>query len=152
MGSWGIKALESDEGLDVVGFLKENISDDFEFKLSEIIQLMKGGLLGNHFEKIDLLYDNSAMALAELYFMFKDKGKLDFGNDDDNDEKSLCDIRSFAADKNSLQYILKYLMDIKNEISDKDGIREIIELWQDSDSWEDWKNHLKDLFKESMMK
>ncbi len=41
MGAWGYKALESDEGLDVVDFLEEHIPENLEFRLSEIIADMK---------------------------------------------------------------------------------------------------------------
>jgi hypothetical protein len=142
MGSWGIKALESDTGLDLIDFLKEHIPNDFNFKLSKMISELKGELLGENFDKIDFLYDNTAMAIAELYFMFKDTGELNY--DDDKKEKSLKNIKTFTADKESLEYILKYLMDIKNNVPDEDGEREIVELWADD---EEWKNHLDELIK-----
>ncbi|MDR1961939.1 MAG: DUF4259 domain-containing protein [Gracilibacteraceae bacterium] len=69
MGAWGYEALESDEGLDVIDLLKENIPDNLEYKLSDIISLMKGNLLGDTMEDIDFLYDNTAIAIAELYFV-----------------------------------------------------------------------------------
>jgi hypothetical protein len=48
-----------------------------------------------------------------------------------------------------LEYILKYLTDIKNEVPDKDGEREIVELWCESDSWEEWGNHLNELIEKT---
>jgi hypothetical protein len=143
MGSWGIKALESDNGLDVIDCLEEFISGNNEFKLPEIINFLKSnGLLGEDFTEIDFLYDNTAMAVAELYLMFKDTGKLDYTNDDET--RSLeKNIKSFPADKESLEYILQYLMDIKNEVPDADGEREIVELYNE----EIWQNHLDELIK-----
>jgi hypothetical protein len=127
MGAWGYKALESDEGLDVVDFLENNIPKDYNLKLSKIISQMKGDLLGKNFKDIDFLYDNTAIAIAELYFMFKDTGKLNYENENDN-TKSLINIRSFTANKSSLKYLLRLLKDIKNEVPDKDGEREIVML------------------------
>ena len=70
MGAWGIKALESDEGLDVLDILKnEYVPEHPVMDLGEIIQLMKEQvMLGEEPSQIDFLFDNTAMALAELYF------------------------------------------------------------------------------------
>ncbi|MBH5316328.1 DUF4259 domain-containing protein [Paenibacillus sp. GSMTC-2017] len=144
MGSWGIKALESDEGLDVIDFLQDNIPDHLSLELTELITLMKEeGLLGKSMAEIDFYYDNTAMALAELYLMFQETGKLDYGHEDE--KKSLLTIRSFVADAESLRLILHYLTDIRDEVQDEDGIREIVELWRDSPSWEAWREYLEQL-------
>ncbi|MBP1996800.1 DUF4259 domain-containing protein [Paenibacillus eucommiae] len=144
MGSWGIKALESDEGLDAIDFLRDRIPDHLSLELAELITVMKEeGLLGSSFEEIDFYYDNTAMALAELYLMFQETGKLDYGHEDE--KKSLLTIRSFAADEESLRFILHYLTDIRDEVPDQDGEREILELWRDSPSWEAWRVHLEQL-------
>ena len=73
MGAWGIKALESDEGLDMIGILTdEYLSKHSILNLDEILELMKQeGMLGEDLSDIDFLYDNTAMALAELYFQWK---------------------------------------------------------------------------------
>ena len=79
MGAWGIKALESDEGLDVLDILKnEYVPEHPVMDLGEIIQLMKEQvMLGEEPSQIDFLFDNTAMALAELYFQWKDLGRLE---------------------------------------------------------------------------
>ncbi|MNI61711.1 hypothetical protein D3C73_1169960 [compost metagenome] len=144
MGAWGIKGLESDEGLDVVDFLRDRIPDHLSLELSELITVMKEeGLLGSTFEEIDFYYDNTALALAELYLMFQETGKLDYDHEDE--KKSLRTIRSFTADEASLRLILRYLTDIRDEVPDEDGEREIVELWRDSPNWEAWKVHLEQL-------
>ena len=89
MGAWGIKALESDEGLDVVDVLREYL-EGFKNKrvitLKEIINLMiEQGMLGETLEEIEFLYDNTAIAISELYFDFKENGKLDY-DDEEEDE------------------------------------------------------------------
>ncbi|WP_243154074.1 DUF4259 domain-containing protein [Pseudoflavonifractor sp. 60] len=70
MGAWGIKALESDEGLDVLNILEnEYVPEHPVMDLGEVIQLMKEQtMLGEELSQIDFLFDNTAMALAELYF------------------------------------------------------------------------------------
>lgn len=39
---------------------------------------MKGELLGSDIDEIDLLYDNTVIALSELYFEFKDYGTVNY--------------------------------------------------------------------------
>ena len=76
MGAWSYKALDSDNGLDVIDFIKEYVSSKYptlesrELNLWDLIVAIKeDGLLGESFEDVDFLFDNSAIALAELYFM-----------------------------------------------------------------------------------
>ncbi|MFB6366174.1 DUF4259 domain-containing protein [Paenibacillus elgii] len=141
MGSWGYKALESDEGLDVVDFLEDYIQNHLDFnhlKLSKIVIAMKNhGFFGETFDDIDFFYDNSAMALAELYIMYLDNGKFC------NIGSEFVKVHSFTADEESLKFILRYLTDIRDEVKDADGIREIVELRRDSTSWSEWKSNLE---------
>jgi hypothetical protein len=83
------------------------------------------------------------MALAELYFEFRDNGKLHY---EDNDGRLVFDkLRSFTADAETLKFLLRCLTDIRDEVPDADGEREIVELWRDSDDYEAWKAHLSRL-------
>ena len=150
MGACSYKALDSDEGLDVIDFLQDNIPKDYNLNLSKIITQMKGGLFGKNNKDIDFLYDNTAIALAELYFTFKEKGKLKYKNEDDK-AKSLTNIRSFTANKSSLKYLLKLLKDIKNEVPDEDGEREIVFLWKESENWKKWESHLNKLIEKTII-
>lgn len=139
MGAWGYKALESDEGLDVVAFLQEFMEqqkESNEITLSGIIQAMKQqGLFGKTFEEIDFFYDISAMALAELYSQYLNTGTI-YGQ-----ERKGGEIQ-WVADEGSLTFLLRYLQDIRDEIPDQHGSREIVELWQESKSWPDWQSNL----------
>ncbi len=141
MGAWGIKALESDEGLDVLGILADNyLPTHTALNLGEMIGVLKThGMFGEDFEEIDSLYDNSAMALAQLYLEWLDTAKLNYDNEDEN---LWAMVKSLSADKFALEFLLRYLHDIKNEVPDEDDERELVELWRESDSWEDWSNHL----------
>ncbi|WP_312108384.1 DUF4259 domain-containing protein [Brevibacillus reuszeri] len=143
MGAWGYKALESDEGLDVVDFLKDYLQNHLNsnhLKLSEFVAAMKDkGFFGETFEDVDFFYDTSAMALAELYLKYLDTGKI---NEADIEfEKA----HSVTADEKSLRFILRYLTDIRDEVQDGDQPREIIELWSESSSWAEWKANLESL-------
>ncbi|EKR73062.1 PF14078 domain protein [Leptospira noguchii str. 2006001870] len=137
MGAWGYKALESDEGLDVICFLEREYSDTNEFNLSKVIESMKGELLGNDIDEIDFLYDNTVIALSELYFEFKDCGALNI--------EGLKHIKNFTVDRESLQWIHKRLQSIKNNEPGKDGIREIVDIWKESNLWKKRENHINEL-------
>ena len=146
MGAWGIKALERDEGLDVLDILKnEYVPEHPVMDLGEMIELMKEEvMLGSDFSQIDFLFDNTAMALAELYFQWKDNGKLDY----DHEEAIWDKVTGFTAYKEAIAFLLRQLTDIKNEVPDEDGIREIMDLWKNEDSGEiapAWLEHLNQL-------
>ena len=150
MGAWGIKALESDEGLDVVDVLREYLEefeDKKEITLKEIIDLMiEEGMLGETFEEIEFLYDSTAMAVSELYFDFKENGKLDYDYDDE--ETTFSKLEKFSSDKKSLKYLIDYLTNIYNKVPDEDEEREIVELWYENGqnpNYEEWYNHLGSL-------
>ena len=142
MGAWGIKALERDEGLDVLDILKnEYVPEHPVMDLGEMIELMKEEvMLGSDFSQIDFLFDNTAMALAELYFQWKDNGKLDY----DHEEAIWDKVTGFTASKEALAFLLRQLTDIKNEVPDEDGM----DLWKNEDSGEiapAWLEHLNQL-------
>ena len=152
MGAWGYKALESDEGLDVVDFVEDYISSKYpdtsqiELNLSELITAMKeDGFFGETFDDVEFFYDHSAMALAELYLMFKEDGQLKYEDDEDETKNLKKRVRAFTGDKGAYDFLLRYLMDIKNEKPDKDGEREIVEIWKDSKSFDKWMENLESL-------
>ena len=68
--------------------------------LGEMIELMKEEvMLGSDFSQIDFLFDNTAMALAELYFQWKDNSKLDY----DHEEAIWDKVTGFTASKEALR-------------------------------------------------
>lgn len=84
------------------------------------------------------------MALAELYFRWKDEGRLDLGHGD----SPWNQVTDFTASKKALACLLRQLNDIKNQVPDEDGIRESVELWKKEDSREidpAWWEHLNRL-------
>ena len=80
MGSWGIKALESDTGLELIYLLKtEYLPKHKKLTLGGLIGFLKEeGFLGESMREIDFLYDNTAIALAELYFEWQETGKCTY--------------------------------------------------------------------------
>ena len=146
MGAWGIKALESDEGLDVIDILEnEYIPEHSIVNLEEIIQLMRDEvMLGKDLTEVDFLFDNTAIALTELYFQWKEERKFNYETEN-NIWKKVID---FISSKKSIDILLKQLIDIKNKVPDEDGEREIVDLWYDdgqNPSYEEWYNHLGSL-------
>ena len=146
MGAWGIKALESDEGLDVIDILEnEYIPEHSIMNLEEIIQLMRDEvMLGKDLTEVDFLFDNTAIALTELYFQWKEERKFNYGTENNIWKK----VTDFISSKKSIDILLKQLIDIKNKVPDEDGEREIVDLWYDdgqNPSYEEWYNHLGSL-------
>ena len=146
MGAWGIKALESDEGLDVIDILEnEYIPEHSIMNLEEIIQLMRDEvMLGKDLTEVDFLFDNTAIALTELYFQWKEERKFNYETENNIWKK----VTDFISSKKSIDILLKQLIDIKNKVPDEDGEREIVDLWYDdgqNPSYEEWYNHLKSL-------
>ena len=146
MGAWGIKALESDEGLDVIDILEnEYIPEHSIVNLEEIIQLMRDEvMLGKDLTEVDFLFDNTAIALTELYFQWKEERKFNYETENNIWEK----VTDFISSKKSIDILLKQLIDIKNKVPDEDGEREIVDLWYNdgqNPSYEEWYNHLGSL-------
>lgn len=140
MGAWGIRALQSDEGLDVLDFLEKScLPGHTALKLEELIAAMKDeGFFGETFEEIDFFYDHSALALAELYLEWPDTETFPDG-------ELWSNIQKFTASGEALRFLLRDLRGIRDEVPDEDGEREIVELWKDSPSRDEWIAHLDTL-------
>ncbi|ALU27246.1 DUF4259 domain-containing protein [Myroides odoratimimus] len=154
MGAWRYKALESDDGFDTINYIEDYIednyssSDKFQLDLGKLIQRLQDiGALGKSFDDIDFYYDNTAMALVELFFIFKDDGYLHYGNGNEIQEGLKLRLTEFKGDKLALGFLLRYMQDMINEVPDEDGERESVELWRDSNCFEEWKEHLNMLAK-----
>ena len=144
MGSWGVKALESDNGLDLIFLLKSDyLPKHKKLTLGGLIGFLKEeGILGETVDEIDFLYDNTAIALAELYSEWQETGKLNY---DDEDSNVWSAITNFSASATARKDLLRRLRSIKNQVPDEDGEREIVELWKESNHWESWDKHLDSL-------
>lgn len=70
MGSWGMEALESDEGLDLINWVEEQLQDDSTFDAEPIVQRLSQhedlfGFQGDE-EFLYDNYDNNVIGLVEL--------------------------------------------------------------------------------------
>ena len=70
MGSWGMEALESDEGLDLINWVEEQLQDDSNFDAESIVQRLSQhedlfGFQGDE-EFLYDNYDNNVIGLVEL--------------------------------------------------------------------------------------
>ncbi|MEV0710364.1 hypothetical protein [Nocardia aurea] len=67
MGAWGVKALESDEGLEVLALVEEISDGRDEVTADELVNAVRAeGLLGVDPAEDEYLYDVTALALAEI--------------------------------------------------------------------------------------
>ncbi len=70
MGSWGMEALESDEGLDLINWVEEQLQDDSTFDAESIVQRLSqhDDLFGFEGDEEFLYdnYDNNVIGLVEL--------------------------------------------------------------------------------------
>ena len=70
MGSWGMEALESDEGLDLINWVEEQLQDDSTFDAESSVQRLSQhedlfGFQGDE-EFLYDNYDNNVIGLVEL--------------------------------------------------------------------------------------
>ena len=101
-------------------------------------------MLGKDLTEVDFLFDNTAIALTELYFQWKEERKFNYETENNIWKK----VTDFISSKKSIDILLKQLIDIKNKVPDEDGEREIVDLWYDdgqNPSYEEWYNHLGSL-------
>ncbi|MBP1995477.1 DUF4259 domain-containing protein [Paenibacillus eucommiae] len=129
MGAWGIKALESDEGLDLLSAIEELLPCE-TVDLAELMVKLRAD---------DFLYDETALGLAELYIEFQENGGWEY------EERSLKQVQAFTADHAALDALLQHLKDIWNDIEDGDPERDLAELWQETPSWDEWRAHVLQL-------
>ena len=77
MGAWGVRALDSDEGLDVFDEFTDYCIENDEIKMGDLLEHFKEtGFLPEKPEEIDFLYDHTVMVLAELLEEYHKNGKV----------------------------------------------------------------------------
>ena len=133
MGSWGIKALESDTGCDIIYEIGTKYREKTEIILTDIISDTE--FFPSTME-VDYYYDMEALTITELYLNFKEKSIV---------ELEMEHIKSIVANKKDIQFLLQMLYDIRDEKPDEDGERELVEIWKEGKLWNEWKTHLLDL-------
>lgn len=132
MGSWGTASLESDEGLDVLDALIKYTIDRKSVKLKDLITHYRElGLLSEDPEEEDFLYDNTAIALAEIVGAYIENGKTQY-----EELGGLKEIVWASEDLLELKQLVQQVLD------NKGGERELYEL-RDGDS--DWIKHMENV-------
>ncbi|MFE5318528.1 DUF4259 domain-containing protein [Paenibacillus sp. NPDC056579] len=130
MGAWGKMALESDEGLDVLDALIKYAADSKSIKLKDLLSHYRElGFLSEDPDEEDFLYDNTAIALAEIVCDYIENGKTKY--------EELSGLMEIAWETEDL-FELKQL--VQQVLENKGGERELYELW-DGDA--DWIKHLE---------
>jgi len=79
------------------------------------------------------------MALAEIFITYLDTGYFL------SDESKCGNVQSLTADEDALIFIIRYLTDIRDEVPDEHGSREIVELLRESKNWHAWQSNLNNL-------
>ncbi|WP_024620147.1 hypothetical protein [Metaclostridioides mangenotii] len=120
-----IYAITSDDGLDMLGQLLENM-DFSDFRLKDMIENLERDNAFEYEERGDI----AAILLAEIVSIYKKE--LEDGFEITFRDKSSI----LILDNDSLLMILKSL-----EIIDEQ--HEIYEIWSEDDNGEDWFSHLE---------
>ncbi|KKO53200.1 DUF4259 domain-containing protein [Paenibacillus sp. DMB20] len=132
MGSWGTASLESDEGLDVLDALSEYAMDRKSVKLKDLITHFRAlGLLSEDPEEEDFLYDNTAIALAEIVCAYIENGKTQY--------EKLSGLKEIVWEKEDLLELKQLVQQV---LDNKGGERELYKL-RDGDS--DWMKHMENV-------
>ena len=87
---------------------------------------------------IEFLYDKCATATTELFFEFVENGKLQY---DKRGMDRFKRIRSFTAEAEDLEFLRRFLQDLRDGKPDKDGIREYTELALGGRQPRKWRAH-----------
>ncbi|WP_341278029.1 DUF4259 domain-containing protein [Paenibacillus sp. FSL H8-0537] len=132
MGSWGTASLESDEGLDVLDALSKFAVDRQSFKLKELLAHYRElGFLAEDPEEEDFLYDNSAIALAEIVCAYIENGKTQY--------EALSGLKEIVWETEDLLELKQLVQQV---LDNKGGERELYELWEGN---QDWINHMENV-------
>lgn len=132
MGSWGTASLESDEGLDVLDALSEYAMDRESVTLKDLITHFRAmGFLSKDPEEEDFLYDNTAIALAEIVCAYIENGKTKY--------EDLSGLKEIVWEKEDLLELKQLVQQV---LDNKGGERELYEL---RDGNPDWLKHMENV-------
>jgi len=147
MGNWGPRALQSDEGLDVLDCMRAFLAERTDVRMADFLEKLRTeGMLprAGATIQIDFLYDKCATATTELFFEFRDKGLRDY-DDEDEGENRFRKLRSFTADADDLEYLLHRLQDIRAGEPGRHGFREYTAISLEGPRADEWRAHMDDL-------
>ena len=140
MGAWGVRALDSDEGLDVLDEFTDYCIEHDEIKVGDLLDYFKEtGLLSEDPDETDFIYDHTVMVLGELLAEYNDNGKIVLVYEDDEEEEIEEEITDISFGEDELNYLIEQISDI---LEPKGEVHETYELWEESDSFQEWKEHV----------
>ena len=139
MGSWGITALESDNGLDTVGIIREYAADGTT-DLKEILSALKQDELAAPPAGQGVCHSGiEALAEVILKYLGKTVGDLDYAHED----VKFSPVSSFTAEKEDIRWIREYLLETLNSAERKTEIR--WGGWLRQADWNAWRERMQTL-------
>ena len=147
MGCWGITAMQSDDGLDTVEFIRGCLPKDGKLELSAIIQSLLQDEWNRPSEVTDGQPHTSPMALAEIMvkFLEHDLGSLDHDVGPHMRQNEFSTVTSFTATKESIQWIRNYIADTLR-YSRRNAQMESQDRkwggWFKEENWVGWQEHM----------
>ena len=155
MGSWGIRAHDSDYGLDLLGIIEERYLRGIKFKnfyVKHITELMRAYIVDEFVKEsngwephyIEFFYDytfqyrfaEAVMIVAECFTEYRIKGKYLIYDFKSGRKRQ---ITNFIFTCEDLKYLLAELQFILNPK------HPLYESWSESDSFSEWQLHIKTL-------
>lgn len=153
MSSWGVKATESDYGLDLLVIIEKNHLEKNGFSyfdINETVQLLKKHIItdiincnrGCDEEDMNIYiedafpyrYDIVIQLIAEFFYEYITDGKWVVTDYNDKDSDKV--IKQFNYTKDDLKNLINDLRKLLHSDS------ELFQVWRDSDSFFEWKLHI----------
>lgn len=150
MGCWGITAMQSDDGLDAVEFIREHFPKDGKLELSTVIQSLLQDECNRPPEVTDGQPHTSPMALAEIMvkFLEQDHESLDHDVGPYMRQNKYSMVTSFTATKESIQWVRNYIADTLRH-SRRNAQMESQNRkwggWFKEENWTGWQEYMTDL-------
>ena len=143
MGSWGITALESDNGLDAIEHIRWNIHESGRLDLHEsVLMLREEGLV---VPPAEVGYCHTGVeALAEFILKCSEGAVKDL--DYPHNEMKFASMSSFVAEKSDLQWIREYLSETLDSAERKSNRAEKKwGGWFKEADWNEWRERMRTL-------
>lgn len=122
MGSWGVKALESDNGLDVLNAVRELAAGRAAVTADELVAALRAeGFLGEDPAEDEYLYDVTALGLAEI-----------LTGDTDQLTPDTLGATTFERTPEGTAVLVDWLTRIRDADAEE---REIVELWDGDEAF-----------------
>lgn len=148
MGVWGIKGIESDDGLDALNVLSELASETTVFSLELVLnELVNQGYLDLDYANDDIDSDFCLLALCDVFVDFHHGKHLDFWNYDENDSINTKQglVVKFDYTNEDLDLLINYLQLLHDDKVSDPTCHELVQLWEESSSYNDWLDYISNL-------